>query len=388
LIVPCERMKSARDRILHVIKVKGVSGAENHLLTLLPELNRTFDISLVFLVEPGNDMEDFVSKFKAHGIPVLRINMRYHLDPTVIWKIYYLIRKWKPHIVHTHLLHGDLYGISAALFTGSKILVSTKHGYDNYENTSVFYRLNGILGRWLDKVITISHALKPKVAEAEGISPSKMVTIHYGLDAEEYAALKDEGLARSILGVGPEVCILGTVGRLVPVKGYETLLEALAGLARDYRLLIMGDGPQRGALEKKCGELGISEKVVFLGFTSRVSAILSGIDLFVLPTLGEGFGLVLLEAMAHRLPIVSTNTMAVPEIVEDHHTGLLVPPRDVTALRRALETLIKDPARRRVMGEEGWKKLKNEFSVDRMVRETSDLYKDLLEKYRRGVRRN
>lgn len=365
-------------RVAHIIKVKGVSGAENHLLTLLPELRRDFQIHLILLVEPQNPMESFALEFERNGIVVTRIGISSHSDLPIIWKVYNLLRRIRPHIVHTHLFHADLYGIFAAVLAGTKILVSTKHGYDDYEKTSIFYRLNSIPSRWLSKVITISDALQAKVAEAERIGRSKMVTIYYGLDGEAYASDRDSELARSILNVTHDTCLLGTVGRLVPVKGYEILLKALNGIKGDYRLLIMGDGPLKGTLEKMCLDLGLNDKVKFLGFSPNVSLILSGVDIFVLPTQGEGFGLVLLEAMAHHLPIVSTNTMAVPEVVDHQETGLLVPPNDVRALREAIEALIGSSDQRLRMGERGWEKLVNTFSVAKMVSRTKGLYHELL----------
>lgn len=370
-------------RIIHIIKVKGVSGAENHLLTLLSELSRDVQIHLIMLVEMQNPMTDFVSDFKKNGVEVTRIVINHHSDFSLIWKIYYLIRKIRPHIVHTHLIHADLYGTLAAVLAGTKILISTKHGYDDYEKTSFFYKLNSISNRWLSKVITISDALQVKVAEAEGIPNSKMITIYYGLDGEAYASKSDAGLARSFLNVTNDACLIGTVGRLIPVKGYEILLEAVAGIELDFRLLIMGDGPLKDRLERVSLELGLADKVKFLGFISDVSRMLSGLDIFVLPTLGEGFGLVLLEAMAHRLPIVSTNTMAVPEIVEDQKTGILVPPRDVAALKEAIELLIRAVDQRAKMGKRGWEKLITMFSVDKMVYQTGGLYQELLDGYRR-----
>ena len=179
-------------RIVHIIKVKGVSGAENHLLSLLSELSGDFSIHLIMLVEEQNLMTDFVLNFKRNGVEVTRIRIRHHADISMLWKIYYLIRKIRPHIVHTHLWHADFYGLLAAIMAGTRILVSTKHGYDNYERTSVFYKLNSISDRWLSRAITISNALKPKVASAEGISRSKMVTIYYGLDGEEYTSNRDD----------------------------------------------------------------------------------------------------------------------------------------------------------------------------------------------------
>lgn len=370
--------EATRMRIMHVMKVKGIGGAENHLLTLLPELQRGARVCLIVLVEPDKPMNEFVSNLRAAGVEVIRIAINSHLDFSMVWKIYHLVRRVRPHVFHTHLLHADIYGIPAAVLGGTEIVISTKHGYDEYDNTSLFYRLNATTSRWVNKVITISHALQAKVASAEGISRSKMVTIYYGLDTERYSSQGDASLVKTMLGVGDGVCVLGTVGRLIPVKGYESLLEALASVRLDFRLLIVGDGPLMGRLTELSRELGLEEKVKMVGFRTDVSRILSGIDVFVLPTLGEGFGLVLLEAMAHKIPIVSTNAMAVPEVVEHGKTGILVPPRDIKALREAIEFLIGSREIRATMGQRGFERLISTFSVEQMVRQTRELYAGLM----------
>jgi len=284
-------------RIVHIMKVKGVSGAENHLLTLLSELVKNYRIFLILLVEPGNFMDDFVRDFQKRGINVTRIIISHHYDISMLWKIYYLIRKIKPHIVHTHMFHADFYGGLAAGLAGVKVILSTKHGYDDYERTSKFYKLNRLPAKFLTRAITISNALKSKVAEAEGLSFTKMVTIHYGLNGEEYVSTKE--LNSNMEFFHDDVCHIATVGRLIPVKGYEFLIKALSEVKSDFRFLFIGEGPLREELERMTRELHLTQKVIFLGYQRDVSSILSKIDIFILPTLGEGFGLVLLEAMAH-----------------------------------------------------------------------------------------
>ncbi|MFC1866648.1 glycosyltransferase [Thermodesulfobacteriota bacterium] len=370
---------SERHRIVHIIKVKGVSGAENHLLTLLPKLTEDFDIRLIMLVEKRNSMADFAGEFEKKGVDVTRIFIHHHYDLFTVWRILHIIRKIRPHIAHTHLIHGDVYGLIAARLAGTGIIVSSKHGYDNYDHISPLYRINGLLSGRLDAVITISNALQAKVEAAEGIPRSKMTTIHYGLDAMGYASQTDKNFARSVCGIRGNACLIASVGRLIPVKGYETLIRAVAGINHDFRLLIIGDGPLKKRLGGLVSELNMNHKVLFLGFSPQVSKILSGVDLFVLPTLGEGFGLVLLEAMAHRLPVVATGTMAIPEIVDHGRTGILVPPRNVLALRRAIEDLIRSPDKRSAMGSKGRQRLTDVFSVERMVAGTKRLYSELLE---------
>jgi len=355
-------------KIVHIMKIKGISGAEKHLMTLLPCLSKYYDVSMVMLIE-----NDFVFDFRPE-VPVTRVKIKSHYDLSVIWRLYWVLKGLKPDIVHTHLIHADLYGTVAAKLAGVKHIVSTKHGYDNYDNTPWLYKLNGILSRWVDKVITISHALKQKVYDAEGIPKSKMTTVYYGYDAKNNVP---DIPTKSICSY-----TIGSIGRMVPVKGYEYLIKGMAKCKLDFKLVIIGGGTLKQRIyEDKLAnlayDLGIYEKIKFEGYVENIKPYLFRFDIFVLPTLGEGFGLVLLEAMDYSLPIVATNTMAIPEIVGHGTSGLLVPPKDPDALREAIETLIKDPAKRKTMGRNGNKILRYKFPVSKMVEGTRKVYDDL-----------
>ncbi len=157
------------------------------------------------------------------------------------------------------------------------------------------------------------------------------------------------------------------------------MLQAFATCAKQHptiSLVVVGDGPERSNLEKLARELGLGSRVHFLGYRSDVNKILPQFDIFTLPSFGEGFGLVLLEAMVCSKPVVASDVMSIPEIVQQGQTGLLVPTQDVSALAEALDTLIADPELRDRFGKAGFQRVRTEFTIERMVRKTAEVYRE------------
>jgi glycosyltransferase involved in cell wall biosynthesis len=369
--------------ILHIAKVTGISGSENHLLMLLAALGRDkYKASFAVLTEPSRPVERFVRALEASGVRARTFPIRRDIDPWCLLELVRFVRRGRFDLVHTHMIHGDLYGTLAAKLAGVRRTVSTKHGYDDYDHTSRLYRLCGLAAWGTDRIVTISHALQDKCSRAEGIPRAKMTTIHYGIDVAAYRAAADTGEdIRAALGLGPEDVVAVSVGRLIPVKGFEYLLEATAMAVREQpglRVLIAGGGPLEEALRGQVRRLGLERHAYLLGRREDVPRLLAQADLFVLPTLGEGFGLVILEAMVHGLPVVATRTMAIPEIVAHGETGLLVPLRDAAALAQAISSLAADAGLRRRLGEAGRERVAREFTVEAMVARTEALYDRLL----------
>jgi glycosyltransferase involved in cell wall biosynthesis len=175
--------------------------------------------------------------------------------------------------------------------------------------------------------------------------------------------------------------VIGTLARLHEQKGHSYLLDAVAQLRReipDVKALVVGDGELRPSLEQRTQALRLSDSVIFTGTRRDVPEILALLDVFVLPSLWEGLPIALLEAMAAGLPVVATRVGGVPEVVVDGETGLLVPPRDPDALSEAILTLLQDPDLRQKMGQAGQERVREYFSVERMVEETEALYERLL----------
>jgi len=371
----------AGPRIVHVQKVCGIAGSERHLLLLLRGLvERHWHVSMAVLEEPGLPMDEYLHELEAVGVKAHRLTIRVDADPLCLFGLYRIISSGNFDLVHTHLIHGDLYGTVAAKLAGVAAVVSSKHGYAEYDHPSRFYRLVGKLDRWVDRVITISDALQPLVERVEGIPRRTMTTIHYGMDVTDLLAAplrpaSDNGEFR-----------VATVGRLVPVKGIDYLLDAMALLVeRGSRatLLVFGDGAERARLEQRAHALGLTRRVEFRGWSRNIPGALAEADAFVSATLGEGFGLAILEAMMQRLPVVATRVVAIPEIVVDEDSGLLVPPADPQALANALFRLECSPALRDRLAQRGRERAAGQFSVDAMVAKTEAIYQDVL-----GIRRH
>jgi glycosyltransferase involved in cell wall biosynthesis len=370
-------------RVAHIIKVVLAAGAEKHLLTLLAGLRASgIDASLIVIVEPGKPMDDYVAAAQSRGIPVERLVIHRDLDPLLYRRLTAALRQLRPDVVHTHLLHADLYGIPAARLAGVPVVVSSRHNDNAFRRRPPFKQVNQMLWRMADAGITISDALTRFTVEVEGAPPTKIHRIYYGLEAIKPL---DRAVARAALidewGLNPDAVLIGVVCRLIEQKGITYGLQAFTRISPrfpDARLLIVGDGALRNALENEAQALGLENRVYFLGWRENIPAVMAGLDIFLAPSLWEGFGLVLLEAMAQAIPILASGVSAIPEIVVDGETGLLVPPRDVDALADALERMLADKPLCQHMGLLGQDRLETDFSAARMVDETAALYTHLL----------
>ena len=367
-------------RICHVFKITGVSGSENHLLALASHLDRNrYRLTFCLLVERGPDLSAYVAALEVVGVEVVRFPIRADLDPLLLWRLARFLRAAKPDIVHTHLIHGDLYGTLAARLAGVPVVVSTKHNDDAFRRSRFYAWLSRQVARRQDRIIAISNHLARFAVEVEGLDADRITTIHYGLDGAAFRArVRDVAGVRAEFDIPAAAPLAGVVARLDPQKGHVYLLRAwrqvTAALPEEARLLVVGDGPLRGELQQQTRDLGLEGSVIFTGRRKDVPRLMAALDVVTLPSLWEGFGLVLLEAMAVARPIVASRVSAIPEIVADGETGLLVPPRDVNALAAALIELLRDHQQAAEMGRRGQERLEQEFTVERMVAQTEAVY--------------
>lgn len=370
-------------RVLHVMKITGIAGAENHLLTLLAGLReRGIDARFLLLVGRKNPVDSFVAAADRLGIPSERMVIYSHADLTLIPRLWRAFRRYQPDIAHIHLMHADLYGIPAARLARVPVVITGRHNDDAFRRRTPLRQLNHILWRWVDAGTVISDSVGRFSQEVEGAPASRLHTIPYGLDLHwtdaERRTMRAE--KRAEIGLGSEDQVLGMACRLTEQKGVLYAIRAFAQIVADFptaRLVIAGDGPQRVMLGKEAGRLGILDRVCFLGWRDDARQLLAAFDVFLVPSLWEGFGLVLLEAMAQRLPVIGSTAGAIPEVVVNGETGLLVPPADPDALAGAMAALLRDRLLRLYMGLNGEDRLETEFSVARMVDKTLALYTDL-----------
>ncbi len=369
--------------VLHLTKITQIAGSENHLLALLTGLRRFgVDARALLLVEPDRPMDDYLAQAAARGIPAERVVIHRDLDPALYPRLWRSIRAARPDVVHTHLLHADLYGIPAARLAGVPAVITTRHNDDAFRRRFPIRQVNAALWRLVNAGIAISDAIAHFVREVERAPAHKVHTVRYGLEAlptmDRAAA---QAALRRELGLPDEALLLGMVSRLVEQKGIPYALRAFERVGGEFpaaQLVIAGDGLLRVELELMARSLRVADRVHFLGWRADPAAILAALDVFLMPSLWEGFGLVLLEAMAQGLPVVGSAVSAIPEVVVDGETGLLCPPRDVHALAAALRLLLADPERRERMGTAGRARVEAHFSAARMVEETIALYQAVL----------
>jgi len=345
-------------RVVHVHRIRGVGGSERHLLTLLPALaERGIEPVLVGLDDPAWDPSDF---YGALRVPSMRIPAPRDLDPLLLGR---LVRSLRADVVHTHLVHADLYGGIAARLRGAP-LVSTKHNDDPFR-LGPFRHVERAVTRLASRVIAITEALRRFNVERVGLPAEKVTTVHYGLDdlPEPWGTNPPDPVP-----AGARVVLC--VARLGAQKGVDVAVRALPAVRErhpDAMLVVLGEGPERDALEALAGD-----GVYLLGRVPDVAAWLRRAELLVHPARWEGFGLAVLEAMLAGLPVVASRVSSTPELVVDRVTGLLVPPDDPAALATAIVAVLDRPGE---LGHAGRERARREFSVDRMAGKTIDVYR-------------
>ena len=378
-------MSTDRLKILMVITTLDTGGAEKHLSILAPELaGRGHEIELVFLKGEGS----LAHLFESSGIQVEKIAFESPLAlPGAVARLASKVKNGGFSVVHSHLLKADLVASLSSLPAKPMVLVSSKHNDERALLNPLVSFVHGVISRRADAVIALSDHVARFVTLHGRVAREKIKRIYYGLDPEVFLSGggSDREPAKE-LGLDPGVPVLTMVARFAPQKDHETLLKAARRMkdeGRSFRLLLVGDDPfgsNRKKAEAVSRALGLEDQVTFTGIRDDVPDILSLTDVFVMPSLWEGLGLVFLEAMAYSLPVVSNRVSAVPEIVEHGETGFLVPAGDAEALAAALSGLLDDPERAASMGKLGRARLELLFGTDRMVEETEAVYMESMKR--------
>ena len=339
-----------------------MSGSEAYLLMLLPQLRkRGWDARMIVLHEGEPGAAQFVETMRAADVPTEAWRMRFDLDPTVPAR---LLTRRRAQILHTHLVHADVLGLPAGALARIPVRVSTKHGFNEFRGNRLVAAADRAVGRFAHRQIAISSGLARYLTETEGFDPSVFTVIHYGIEP---------GLPPP---PPPEAPRLLAVGRLIPIKGFDVLLQAFARVRADVpgsTLEIAGDGPLADELRRSA-----PEGVTFLGRVAPVRELYERNAIVVVPSHGEGFGMVALEAAERGRAAIVSDVGGLPEIVSDGETGIVVPPGDVDALTRAIAGLAGDVARTRSYGDAARRRAVAQFSVASSGDAVDALYRDLL----------
>lgn len=383
-------------RVMFAQRLDGIAGSERYLLAIMPELaRRGIDVSFLMIrrTEPNAAQGLVISELEKGGVRTHVIETRRHITLPLLWRFREILRAERPDILQTNLLYSDACGaIVKSTLSRPPILVSAKHGYQefyqtahgfdpNYLQLDAFSATTWLAARNADAVTPISKGLAGLLIEGRLVDRDKVHVIPYGFDFSHEAS----GGAPGALRFAPRQIV--SVGRHVAVKQLHVLIKAMPRLLRsfpDLKLVLVGDGPDRSALEALAQRSGVIEKIVFTGFQNNVLDYIRDSDIFALSSAAEGFGRVILEAWWHGKAVVCFDVPAPNEIVTHDRDGLLVPPHDEDAFASALEDLLADPLRLARLGEGGRKTYEENYTIEIMVDRTIALYEELLN--RRGRR--
>jgi len=389
-------------KVLHLITRLDKGGsAENTLLTALGLDKNRYEVLLAKGPSTESKMgfrermevDKSLQIAQSDGVGIInipklmrRIDLLYDFISFI--KILKIIRSEKPQIVHTHTSKAGLLGRLAAFVAKTPIIIHTPHGHIFYGyfgrvTSYLFVLIEKLLAKITDKIISLTNQEGLDHVRLNIACPEKFISIHSGVDIQRFISAKSggDGLKASF-GIMPQSLVVGTIGRLVPIKGHEYLIEAAPKILKEVpgvKFVLVGDGNLRPKLERLTNALNVQDAFLFLHWRSDIPKIIRMFDLFTLPSLNEGMGKVLVEAMAAGKAIVASNTGGIPDLVVHAHNGLLVPPGNPSRLAEAIVTLLKDSNKRQEMGENG-KLLAQRYSVESMVNKTETLYEELLAK--------
>jgi glycosyltransferase involved in cell wall biosynthesis len=392
------RREAAREaRILHVCTI--LLTARVFISPIVRYLRaRGYEVAVVCSGDESADGPGLSADREAVGCTLYHVAIARAIRPLAdlraVWQLYRLIRRLRPDIVHTQTSKAGVIGRVAARLAGTPIIIHTAHAFPFHPYLSAPVRgAYVMIERWAAGLTNLI-MVDTESVRAEGLrhrivsDPAKLVTVPMGIDLKKFSP-SPQGPAnlRQSLGFAPHHLVLGTVARLVPDKGLECFVRMAARILStrsDVRFLIVGDGPLRLELERLADSLGIGEKAIFAGHRTDVPALIEAMDLFILATLREGFGVVFAEAMAMGKATIGSRIGPVAEVVEDGVTGYLVPPDDPEQFaQRALE-LLGDAGKRRAFGEAGRRRVEKLFTDARMCEAIEQHYQRLLAE--KGVR--
>jgi sugar transferase (PEP-CTERM/EpsH1 system associated) len=379
-------MTTAREvHIAHVVYRFDVGGLENGVVNLINRLPDGFRHSIVCLT----DYTEFAARVRRKGVAWYALGKQPGIDLSVYPKALRLLRQLAPDVVHTRNL-AALECQLAAWFAGIKVRVHGEHGRDvgDLDGSNRKYQWIRRLHRpVVSHYVAVSRDLQRYLEDAIGVPPRRISQIYNGVDSVAFRPADGEREPLPQPGfAAPGSFVIGTVGRVKAVKDQTTLAHAfvhLCAMLPDWkdrlRLVLIGDGPLRGACEDILRRAGIDAQAWLPGERDDIPGLMRAMDVFVLPSLAEGISNTILEAMASGLPVVATRVGGNAELVVDGLTGTLVRPADPLALAQAIRAYVEDPGLRLKAGREARARVQAQFSMDAMVERYLQLYQHLLD---------
>ena len=374
-------------RVLQIVTRLAVRGVPHHVLNLAAGLDKSRYETVVLAGQSDPGEGSLLDDARSRGITVMELPLlQRRIDPLVDARafvaMYQLMRAGRYHLVHTHISKAGFIGRLAARCAGVPVVVHTYHGWvqelhDQNAAGRLLLACEKLAARASDAVLAVSHSVvEDALKNGIGTRPLYSV-VPNGIDLTRFPASGVPSHRSSAEGKP----VLGAIGSMTPEKGFEVLLDAMVEVKRRFpgvQLYAIGDGPLRVELEHRAQQLGLEETVRFLGRVEDVRPWLHAFDLVVQPSLREGQGLALLEAMAAGCPVIASRVGGIPEFIEDRETGMLITPGDSCALAAAICELAGDETRKKGLARAGRERVRSRYSLERMIRGVETVYERLL----------
>ncbi|MBI1745193.1 MAG: glycosyltransferase [Acidobacteria bacterium] len=375
-------------KIIHVLDHFGVGGLQNGVVNIINGLDaEVFDHSICAINRLGESQQ----RIQCASVKYYDMHKAPGHDPWMALRLARLIRRERPHIVHTRNW-GAMDGIFGAKLAGIPAVIHSEHGRDQSNMKTENWRrviLRRLMFRLSDTVFTVSEELRSFYHQLTGFPTARIKILENGVDLQCFRYDPEARAAvRAAGGLNPGTFLIGTIGRLDPVKDPMTMLRAMDVLrmrGADVHLWIIGDGPLRGELESYTREKGLGAIVSFLGHRTDIPELLSGLDVFVSSSMSEGMSNTILEAMAAGRPVVATGVGGNPQLIVEESSGLLFAPGDVPRLVSHLDRLWQDPLGRAALGAAARRRAETEFSLTAMLDRYANLYLAMAQKKRYKV---
>jgi len=364
--------------LLYVIEGGQPGGAEQNLLTVVKTIDKTQYNITVCLLKPSNILEAW---FKDSGIKFFVLKISSGWDIFSIFRLAGFIRRKNIDIVHTCLYASNTFGRIAAAIARAPVIIAWEQGEILQQTSARHYNIDRILAKFTDSIIACSNAVKEALVKKEGISIDKIRVVHNCVDLTKFNASSGVLLTRKRLGLAEDDILIGTAASLNnEVKGQAYLIKAMPQIIKAYpktKLLLAGEGRSKSDFIKLIEELNIKNNVVLAGFRLDMPSIMAILDIYVCPSIYEGLGISIIEAMSLKKPVVATHVGGISEVVVENQTGYLVRQKDAGSIAQAVISLLADPRLMRQMGEQGFKRAKEYFSAELVTKKMQALYKEV-----------
>ena len=370
-------------RVLHLIDSAGMYGAEHVVLTLLDKLKDSlFPGVLGCISDKAFEVPQIAEEAQKRGVETELFTMKRGFNPGGIVQILRYIKRNNIHLVHSHGYKPNIF-MSVVPRRGIKVL-STVHGWSKQTASAkgkTYEFIDSLSLRTMDKIVAVSKAVFDDLTWC-GVNKDKIEVIYNGIALDSLKTEFIRSLVRTEYGIPQSTYVLGAVGRLAAVKGYQYLIEAMPSVVAaipNCKLLIAGEGSLKNELLHRIVKQGLASYITLVGYQTPISRFLSMVDVFVMPSLSEGLPIALLEAMACGNPVLASSVGGIPEVITSRKDGILLPPADSNALAGSIKELYHNQSLRANISRQGKELVEGKFSSTSMARQYLSVYSGLMQ---------